>query len=114
MSLDGRDLPEDFVRTIFSTKLRDWQYEREVRMLVPLDALVKKDGLYFRPFGPDIRLKEVIAGHRCPVGRNVIARSIGAGRTADVAITKARLAFGSFRVVTNQQGFRHSPKQDWE
>jgi hypothetical protein len=94
---------------LFYTKFEHWQYENEVRRVVRLDEAVRQGGLYFWPFGPDLELKEVVAGPRCSVERSQLQHSLGE-HDRGVTLTKARLAFTSFEVVTQQRGFT-SPRR---
>jgi hypothetical protein len=84
------------------TKYRDWRYEEELRNWFKLDE--REDGYYFYPFDSFVQLREVIAGPLCTTPKEDIE---GALRTYSdtIAITKARLAFRTFRVVENLHGF---------
>ena len=75
-------------------------------MVLRLEEAVAEGDRYFRRFDEDLKLKEVVAGARCPVGMAQLERSIAPSR--GVKIVKARLAFRSFRVVENKLGFRGS------
>lgn len=84
-----------------------WKYERERRLVVELAKMEREDvftngiqqTLYFQPFSNDISLKEVIVGARCELSEEELIAKIGTG-LGDVGRIKARLAFKSFRVVT--------------
>lgn len=97
--------PSGQVERLFCTKFEHWRYEEEVRVIVRLEEASKEAGYYFRRFDKDLELKEVVAGARCTVGKAQLRSSLGSLSTA-VTITKARLAFRSFSVVTDQRGFR--------
>jgi hypothetical protein len=56
-------------------------------------------GLYFADFGDQLILREVIAGPLCPVTEQEL-RDV-TGSTTEVRFKKARLAFETFRVVTD-------------
>lgn len=64
----------DNIRKIWGAKSKDWSYEKEWRMHVPLDNdVVIKDGDYhFMPFqeieGNTFMLKRVFVGYRCSTG----------------------------------------------
>ena len=94
---------------LFLTKFEHWQYEDEVRRVVRLDEAVRQGGLYFWPFGPDLELMEVVVGPRCGVEKSQLQHSLGE-HDCGVTLTKARLAFRSFEVVTQQRGFT-SPRR---
>ncbi len=85
------------------TKYWDWAYEEELRGWFKLDQPDEK-GNYFYPFDEKVRLREVIAGPLCETSFESLEKVITSYRT-DVSIIKARLAFRSFEVVENQQGF---------
>jgi hypothetical protein len=89
---------------LFRTKFEHWQYEDEVRRVVRLDEAVRQCGQYFWPFGQDLELIEVVAGPRCSVESSQLQHSLDE-HDRDITLTKARLAFRSFEVVTQQRGF---------
>jgi hypothetical protein len=85
------------------TKYRDWRYEEELRNWFKLDE--REDGYYFYPFDDFVQLREVIAGPLCVTRQEEIREALKSYKSS-ISITKARLAFGTFRVVENLQGFR--------
>lgn len=85
------------------TKYRDWQYEEEWRGWFTLDER-NASGHYFYPFVDMVRLSEVIAGPLCDTPKARIDEALK-GYSDDIRAIKARLAFRTFRVVENQQGF---------
>jgi len=93
------------VHELLFTKFQDWQYEAEFRMFAELKDRDPETGLYFSDFGSELTLREVISGPLCDTSVSVIEEAIG-GYDALLTLTKARLAFNTFRVVTNQRGFR--------
>jgi Protein of unknown function (DUF2971) len=86
-------------------KYRDWQYEQELRNWFQLDQ--REDGHYFYPFDNFVQLKEVIAGPLCEISKDRINQALN-GYPEPVSVIKARLAFKTFRVVENRQGFPSS------
>lgn len=90
--------------TLFFTKFEHWHYEDEFRRVVRLDEAVRQGGLYFWPFGWDLKLMEVVAGPRCSVEKSHLRSSLD-DQDREVTLTKARLAFRDFEVVTQQRGF---------
>jgi hypothetical protein len=84
-------------------KYEGWDYEQEARIYTRLEDRDPKTGLYFGNFGDQLVLREVIAGPLCAVTEQELRDATGS--TAKVEFTKARLAFNTFRVVTNQHGF---------
>lgn len=85
------------------TKYRDWHYEEELRNWFKLDE--REDGYYFYPFDDFVQLREVIAGPLCTTPKEEIDDALKT-YSDTIAIVKARLAFRTFRVVENLQGFR--------
>jgi hypothetical protein len=85
------------------TKYRDWRYEEELRNWFKLDE--REDGYYFYPFDEFVQLREVIAGPLCMTPEEEIQEALKSYQSS-ISITKARLAFRTFRVVENLQGFR--------
>jgi hypothetical protein len=86
------------------TKYVDWHYENEARIFTSLQDSDPQTGLYFADFNEQLILREVIAGPLCSASEQLLREATGS--TARVKVTKARLAFRSFRVVTNRRGFR--------
>ena len=87
------------------TKFIDWQYEEEVRMFVNIHDIDPETQLYFADFGNDCQLREVIVGPLCDLTAPQLSEALGDTNYAGVTVTKARLAFNSFRIVTDQRGF---------
>lgn len=85
------------------TKFVDWEYEHEARIFTDLKDRDPQTNLYFADFNDQLVLREVIAGPLCSASKEELRAA--AGSTTNVAFRKARLAFRSFRVVTNQLGF---------
>ena len=92
-------LTEDIVMNLFSTKYIDWEYENEVRVIVPLE---EKDpsGFYFTDFEGNLELKEVILGPRSNLEIQKVARHLCSYETS-VKIIKSRIAFTKYEVVRN-------------
>jgi hypothetical protein len=86
------------------TKFVDWKYEEEVRTFVNLSDIDPETKLYFADFGDDCLLREVIVGPLCDVKATELREAVGEPSSGEVALAKARLAFNSFRVVTDQRG----------
>ncbi|BCO32602.1 hypothetical protein TspCOW1_27050 [Thiohalobacter sp. COW1] len=91
-----------YVQKITSTKYKHWEYEDEIRMHVGLDEGTCEGGLYFMPFSNELKLREVVLGHSCPIPIDQI-RALLKELHPEAKAIKARLAFRSFRVVTNQR-----------
>lgn len=97
-------LPAELEDRLLTTKFERWAYENEVRIIVPLPDARKAGQLFFRKFGDDLRLAELIAGPRCCLGwRSQINDAIKDYQVRPTLL-KARLAFRTFKVVTQKWG----------
>jgi hypothetical protein len=94
----------EVTHTLLFNKYAGWSYEREARIYTSLDDRDSETGLYFGDFSEQLVLREVIAGPLCEVRKQELRRATGS--TSRVKFSKARLAFNTFRVVTDQRGFR--------
>ena len=105
-------LDEKFTLRLLGTKFKDWEYEDEVRVLTKLEERDKKTRLYFKEFGEDLTLREVILGARWESKTEEIGvclRKYPKG----VRVIQARLAFRSFRIVQNKAKTRQLRAQ-WD
>ncbi len=96
-------LTKESTDELLFTKYRDWQYEEELRNWFAFDK--REDGYYFYPFDGFIQLREVIAGPLCPESKDRIDETLK-DYPEQVSVIKARLAFKTFQVVENREGFR--------
>lgn len=92
----------DDMKEILRTKFKSWEYEEESRVFLGLEDKDPTSGLYFKDFGDDLRLKQVIIGAMCKVTKATVLALLGAGATG-VRVIKARLAFTKFGIVRNKQ-----------
>lgn len=92
------------IMDLLFTKFADWAYEEELRVWLRLE---EKDasGHYFYEFDNDLKLHDIIAGPLCDLESSVI-KAAANEYDYPLSITKARLAFKTFRVVANKRGFR--------
>ena len=91
-------LSNDDIRKILLTKFVDWKYERERRILLPLEGSGPDDkGLYFQPFNKQFVLREVLLGDRCTLKAKDIVPLIGKPEQS-VSVRKIRSGFGEFRM----------------
>lgn len=85
-------------------KAKDWKYEQEHRMLIPLDnpLIIKENDLYFMPFQQKkdntFKLKRIWVGYRFGLGISNIINDVKDYR-GKVEVIQTRPAFKSFRVV---------------
>lgn len=99
----SRDKPSDEqVKAIFTTKFKDWEYEKEWRLLAGLEEREAEDGKYYLDFGEDITLREVILGARCDASVKDFASLIENPKQS-VKVFKARLSFKTFGIVRQRQ-----------
>jgi len=91
-----------FVLKALDVKFVHWTYEDEVRMIVDLETYDDVCRIWYRGFDGDLVLREVIVGADCPATRAQVAEALGDGARGVVA-HKARLAFGTYRVVTQRR-----------
>ena len=89
---------------LLRTKSARWVYEKEQRLIVPLEDLCREDGLLFRRFDPGLKLVQVIAGPRCCVEFLSEIKDKVAILPTRPELIKARLAFRTFRVVADERG----------
>jgi hypothetical protein len=96
-----RKAKEPLIR-VLSTKFKKWEYENEARLIVSME--VEEAGLWFQPFGDELRLCEVIAGTRCPLARATIEAAVKS-YAEPIRVFKVRLADRAFEVVEDPNGF---------
>lgn len=93
----------EVARWLLFTKYIEWQYENEVRIFTTLQEQDPDSELFFANFNDQLVLREVIVGPLSSVTKSQLKEALGE-HSARVTLTKARLAFNSFRVVTDQRG----------
>jgi len=92
---------DNFLDRLRYTKFKGWIYEEELRQFVSLTGLEDQSGLYFRPFGEDLLLREVILGPRCDIPIKLV-RNLIAGFSQKIVVSKARIAYTKFGVVEDR------------
>jgi hypothetical protein len=92
-------LTENDMLEILLTKFIGWKYENEVRTAPRLQRKDQATGLYFKDFDHETKLTEVIVGFRSDLSLPQVRDAIGPS-SMDVKITKARLAFRSFDIIS--------------
>jgi hypothetical protein len=86
------------------TKYIDWQYEQETRVFTALEDRDPVTAHYFADFNDQLILREVIVGPLNEITKDL--QGVLAANYGEMTVTKARLAFNTFQVVTDQRGFR--------
>ena len=101
VSDDPDSLSQDLRKAIFRTKFTSWSYEAEWRSIVSLADARCVNGMYFCEFGPNLRLMEVILGHKCvlPIQK---MRLLVDRNHKDVTTICSRLADQHFGIVPNE------------
>lgn len=79
-------------------KFEHWAYEDEARMLANLETYDPDYRIWYKRFGGDLRLREVIVGPASEITRAQLAEQLG-DLARDVRSFKARWAFRSYQVV---------------
>lgn len=92
----------DLSHMLLTTKYEHWAYEDEVRMLLKLTDTTQEDGKYFLPYCDALKLREVVIGPRCNLTKEHVLQIIS-GKNQKVKVTKSRLAFQSYRVITDKR-----------
>lgn len=90
---------EETILKFLTTKYAHWHYEKELRVFPQLDEKDPQKNMYFYKFSDDLKLTEVIVGAESEVTRVQISEALGSLRSS-VTVRNARLAFGSYRVTT--------------
>jgi hypothetical protein len=100
LSLPDKLQLDDATAWVF-TKFANWSYEKEIRFCTTLKD--KSDGLYFKEYGEDLNLVEVIAGARCSLTKDHILEALQPLQY--VKLIKARPGFRKFEIVKDLRGF---------
>ena len=96
--LPKHGLSVELLQRVLLTKATCWSYENERRLLAALKTPDPHSGLYYTEFGPQVQLREVVIGHRCPWKTTKVIELLG-DVVAPVRICKARPAFGRFEII---------------
>jgi hypothetical protein len=96
------DLPKGLMQVLLTAKFNGWQYEKERRLILPLEGLNTDKGLFFKCFDDALKLVEVIAGPRCCVKWKPRIEDAVKKLPVTPRLVKARLAFMGFNVVTQK------------
>ncbi|UGX93384.1 DUF2971 domain-containing protein [Bradyrhizobium barranii subsp. barranii] len=96
------EIDEELAGLLLTTKFSSWSYEREWRVILPLQDTVEEERLRFYPIGEHIRLAEVIIGETCSIPWEQV-RAVVKKHHPDASVIKARLAHFSFNVVPEEK-----------
>jgi hypothetical protein len=97
---DPLSLPPHLQDALLVTKCAEWSYERERRLLAPLNSeeVFEVGPLYFRRFDASLRLAEVILGPNCAESVEEVRRVVQTNSQGAITF-KARPAWQHFKVV---------------
>jgi hypothetical protein len=100
-SLPLLGINKEILEELLITKYAHWEYEQEWRLWSKLDRPDPINGEYYLPFGPTLMLREIIIGARCKRSATDFEKLLGRVEQS-ITITKARPAFATFEMVTQQ------------
>ena len=92
---DGEGIGKEMIRV----KSLEWSYENEARVLYDITKVTPTEGRYFMPFDANISLSGIILGPLCKIRIEEIEAAMAS--ETELLVRKARIAFRSFRVVTD-------------
>lgn len=93
-------LEESYFRKLFNFKYEGWEYEKEIRVLVPLEER-HPSGFYFTDFQGNMSLKEVILGPRCTATIDDVKNHLY-GFSEKITVFNSRIAFTKYEVIKNR------------
>lgn len=96
-------LDDQFAKDLILTKFVSWKYEREVRVYAALDPATCEDGSYFKEFGNDLQLKEIILGPLCALPIETVRSLVRSLYGGEVEVFRAGLAFKHYAVVRDDR-----------
>lgn len=86
---------------LWQTKFESWKYEEEVRIICTKDECIKKGSLFFKSFDDEISLKGIVIGPLSQITVKSIEDKLPVGK--EISVTRSRLAFRSFNIVTQRK-----------
>lgn len=96
-----RGIDANLLEKVITTKYTQWAYEEEWRLFAKLEDPDPTNGEYYLNFGPDLTLRQIIVGARCPNSVGSFKSLVGDVEMS-VEIIKARPAFETFTMVTQK------------
>ena len=94
----GSDEMERLFKRLRIAKFEDWQYEEEHRQFFQLKSLHGEDGLYFVPFGENLKLTQVMLGPRCSLQPGTLGALVQP-IDGSIRITQTKIAAQGFEIV---------------
>lgn len=94
---DDRKENEQKFLDLAKIKFKEWKYEKEYRLLIPLDKCNKIDKYYFYSFGNNLKISQIILGCRFDheEGGETISEL---AKQLDVVIIPTRSAWQDYRI----------------
>jgi len=86
---------------LVSTKYEGWSYEKEARLFLEKQNIIKFQKLYFYNFNTNFNPTSIIVGPLSSLSESIIESNLPKGES--IQFIKSRLAFKSFRVVKNKK-----------
>ena len=90
-------IEKEDIEGLWLTKYVEWEYEKEVRVILRKSECRKQGDMYFYKLEKDISLKGIVLGPLCDITIQNIEDSLP--KSLRLAVIKARLAFRSFNIV---------------
>jgi len=87
---------------LICTKFSHWKYEKELRIIVPLEETAMEGSMHFYRFSENLHLAEVILGPKCSESLDAVRRLIRT-QYPDAVVFRARLGFKFFNVVPDKR-----------
>ncbi|WP_083098692.1 DUF2971 domain-containing protein [Pseudophaeobacter leonis] len=87
------------IRRSSHVKFKHWEYENEARSIANKSELIEDKGLFFKQFGDELKLKEVVIGARSQLSAKQILSAVN----SEPKIVTSRLAFQTFSVVPQRK-----------
>lgn len=92
---------ENVIERLLTTKFKDWEYEQEYRLLIPLSGKTSEKGLFFEYFSEILILREVILGMNSELNLVQVKKLFGE-RPEAVRLKKAGMALRKFDVIEDR------------
>jgi hypothetical protein len=96
LSDDQSDNEQKFL-DLAEIKCHEWGYEKEYRMLVPLNDFDPEKGFHIFPFGDNLKLREIVFGCRCK-DPNEVKIILHYANKFSVDIIATRAEFEGYRI----------------
>jgi hypothetical protein len=92
---------ENVIERLLTTKFKDWEYEQEYRLLIPLLNKIPENGIFFEYFSEILVLREVVLGLKSELEPGRVKKLFGEG-LEPVRLKKAGMALRKFSVIEDR------------